>query len=62
MALIQVPCFQVGGLCHREFDAGAQLRGEREIRGSVFSNGNIEGLEIQFITQIQFHKVAQSLL
>lgn len=52
MALIQVPCFQVGGLCHRELDAGAQLRGEREIQGSIFSNSNIEALEIQFITQI----------
>lgn len=62
MALIHVPCFQVGGLCHRELDFGTQLRGKREIWGSIFSNSNIEGLEIQFITQIQFHKVAQSLL
>lgn len=62
MALIHVPCFQCDGVCHREFGAGAQLRGDREIWGSSFSNSNIKDLEIQFIIQIQFHKFAQSLL
>lgn len=42
-ALTHVLCFQGGGLCHREFDSGALLRGEREIRGNTFSKRNIKG-------------------
>ena len=62
LAFIHVPCFQCGGVCHREFDVGTQLRGDREIWGSSFSNSHIQDLEIQLIIQMQFHEFVQSLL
>lgn len=43
MAITHVLCFQGGGLCHGEFDSGAQMRGERELHGSTFSKSNIKG-------------------
>lgn len=59
MAFIHVLCSQGGGLCHRGSDAPAQLRGEREIRGSSFSRRNRTGSRD---TSHNWGPVSQSLL